>query len=50
MCQMIGLAILWKVKDSPAALAFPFFVVAMIPYRLLLGCFFSERELEAVRV
>ena len=44
----LGLAILWAVKSSSYALAFPFFVVAMIPYRLGLKCFFSPRELDAV--
>jgi hypothetical protein len=48
LSQMVGLAVLWIVKESPAALAFPFFVVAMIPYRLLVGCFYTPRELEAV--
>ncbi len=49
LCQVGGLAVLWAVKSSILALAFPFFVVAMIFYRLLLGCFFSKRELDAVR-
>ena len=40
---------LWAVKSSPAALAFPFFVLAMIPFRLLLGLIFSRAELDAVR-
>ncbi len=46
--QLIGLAVLWAVKSSVIALAFPFFVVAMIPYRMALKYIFTERELEAV--
>jgi hypothetical protein len=45
----LGLAILWAVKSSPVALAFPFFVLAMIPFRLLLGFIFTKVELDAVR-
>ena len=40
----------WVVKSTPAALAFPFFVVAMIPYRMLLKFVFNERELAAVSI
>ena len=46
--QLVGLGILWLVKDSPAALAFPFFVVLMVPLRMTLKYFFTEEELEAV--
>jgi len=46
--QGLGLVILWIVKSTAAALAFPFFVVAMIPYRLLLKFIFTERELDAL--
>jgi len=46
--QGLGLVILWVVKSSPIALAFPFFVVAMIPYRLLLKFIFTTCELEAL--
>ena len=51
--QIAGLGILWAVKSSPAALAFPFFVVAMVPLRMLLAKLpgplkYSEAELEAV--
>merc|ERR1719266_2230135 len=45
--QAIGLAILWTVKSVKAiALAFPFFVVLMIPYRLLLKYIFTKEELD----
>jgi hypothetical protein len=42
--------VLWAVKSSPAALAFPFFVLAMIPYRLLLKFIFTKTELDAVGI
>jgi len=44
--QVIGLAILWVVKSSPAAIAFPFFVVAMVPLRKSLKFIFTDREME----
>ena len=47
--QAIGLAILWGVSKSPAALAFPFFVVGMIPYRWCFKFIFTPAELDAVR-
>ena len=47
--QLIGLIILWVVKSSAAALAFPFFVMAMIPYRWSMKFLFSPSELDAVR-
>ena len=46
--QLVGLGILWAVKDSPIALAFPFFVVLMVPLRMILKFFFTPEELEAV--
>jgi len=46
--QGLGLVLLWIVKSTPAALAFPFFVVAMIPYRFLLKYIFTTRELDAL--
>ncbi len=36
------------VKSSALALFFPFFVVAMIPYRLALKFLFTPKELDAV--
>eukprot|EP00088_Acartia_fossae_P070689 TRINITY_DN953_c0_g1_i1.p1 TRINITY_DN953_c0_g1~~TRINITY_DN953_c0_g1_i1.p1 ORF type:complete len:1234 (+),score=432.98 TRINITY_DN953_c0_g1_i1:296-3997(+) len=44
--QVIGLVILWVVKSSPAAIAFPFFVVAMVPLRKSLKFIFTPRELD----
>eukprot|EP00094_Tigriopus_californicus_P004373 TCALIF_04214-PA protein Name:"Similar to SLC4A2 Anion exchange protein 2 (Cavia porcellus)" AED:0.09 eAED:0.09 QI:384/0.70/0.66/0.88/0.88/0.83/18/317/1415 len=46
--QVLGLAVLWVVKSTQLALAFPFFVVAMIPYRMSLKYLFSPRELDAL--
>jgi solute carrier family 4 anion exchanger 2 len=46
--QCIGLSVLWIVKSSTLALAFPFFVVGMVPLRMALKFIFSPRELEAV--
>lgn len=44
--QFFGLGVLWAVKESPAALAFPFFVVSMIGLRWSLKFLFTEKELE----
>jgi len=38
------------VKSTSAALAFPFFVVGMIPFRLSFRLIFSKQELDAVSV
>ena len=46
--QLLGLVILWVVKSSAAALAFPFFVMAMIPYRWSMKFIFTSSELDAV--
>ena len=47
--QSLGLALLWVVKSFPdVALAFPGFIVLMIPYRRLLATVFTEAELDAV--
>ena len=47
--QALGLAVLWTVKEIKAiALAFPFFVVMMIPYRSALKFIFTEMELDMV--
>ena len=47
--QALGLVLLWIVKSIPAiALAFPFVVAMMIPYRASLKYIFTETELEMV--
>jgi hypothetical protein len=47
--QSIGFATLWIVRSTSAALAFPFFVVGMIPFRLSFRLIFSKQELDAVK-
>ena len=46
--QFLCLAVLWIVKSSSLALAFPFFVVGMVPFRLTFKYIFNPRELDAV--
>ena len=46
--QTLGLVILWIVKSSALALAFPFFVLGMVPYRMAFKFIFTSMELEAV--
>ena len=46
--QLICLAVLWIVKSSTLALAFPFFVVGLVPFRMTLKYLFNPRELDAV--
>jgi hypothetical protein len=48
LLQAIGFITLWIVKSTSAALAFPFFVVGMIPFRLSFRLIFSKQELDAV--
>ena len=49
--QALGLVVLWVVKSIAAiALAFPFFVVLMIPYRFSFKYIFTEEELNMVSV
>jgi len=48
LVQIFGLAVLWAVSKSSIALAFPFFVVAMIPLRMSLKYIYSPTELEAL--
>ena len=48
--QVFAMAALWAVKLSPAALAFPFVLILLVPVRLFLFKYlFSEQELEQVR-
>ena len=46
--QTLGLVVLWIVKSSVLALAFPFFVLGMVPYRMAFKFIFTSMELEAV--
>jgi solute carrier family 4 anion exchanger 2 len=46
--QMSSLGILWAVKSSKFSLAFPFFLILMVPLRQQMARFFTERELNAL--
>ena len=48
VCQCVGLAILWVVKSTAAALFFPFFIMFMVPLRISLRFLFTHQELEYV--
>ncbi|CAH1099641.1 unnamed protein product, partial [Psylliodes chrysocephalus] len=46
--QLICLVILWIIKSTKASLAFPFFLILLVPLRGQLPKFFSQRELRAL--
>ncbi|XP_022695652.1 anion exchange protein 2-like isoform X1 [Varroa jacobsoni] len=46
LLQILCLTLLWFVKQSSFALAFPFVLLCMIPIRLSLKWLFTERELQ----
>ncbi|XP_052892454.1 anion exchange protein 3 isoform X3 [Anopheles moucheti] len=46
--QILALAMLWAVKSSPFSLAFPFFLIMMVPIRKQLESVFSPLELRAL--
>lgn len=46
--QVVALAVLWIVNESPISLAFPFFLIMMVPLRKVFGRFYSPSELDAV--
>ncbi|XP_053676800.1 anion exchange protein 2 isoform X2 [Anopheles nili] len=46
--QILALAMLWAVKSSPFSLAFPFFLIMMVPIRKQLENVFSPLELRAL--
>ncbi|KAG8232819.1 hypothetical protein J437_LFUL014177 [Ladona fulva] len=46
--QLMCLVILWVVKSTQAALAFPFFLILMVPLRIHLKHCFSTSELHAL--
>ncbi|KAL1517283.1 hypothetical protein ABEB36_001068 [Hypothenemus hampei] len=46
--QMMCLIMLWVVKSTKASLAFPFFLILMVPVRDQLKRIFSQRELRAL--
>lgn len=46
--QILALAILWAVKSSSYSLAFPFFLLMMVPLRQKMATYYTEREINAV--
>lgn len=48
LIQVICLILLWAVKSSSLALAFPFVLLLMIPLRLQLKYLFTEKELQCL--
>lgn len=46
--QGVALAVLWAVKSSKFSLAFPFFLIMMVPLRQKLASYFTPSELNAV--
>lgn len=48
LVQVFCLAVLWAVKSSRYSLAFPFFLILMVPLRIKLGKFFTDVELKSV--
>ncbi|XP_058121392.1 anion exchange protein 2 isoform X1 [Anopheles ziemanni] len=48
LVQVLALAMLWAVKSSPFSLAFPFFLILMVPIRKQMEKLFSPLELRAL--
>ncbi|XP_023707501.1 band 3 anion transport protein isoform X2 [Cryptotermes secundus] len=48
LIQLLCLAVLWVVKSTEASLAFPFFLILMVPLRTQLRFFFTPAELRAL--
>ncbi|XP_073840972.1 anion exchange protein Ae2 isoform X1 [Musca autumnalis] len=46
--QVLCLAILWAVKSSKISLAFPFFLVMMVPIRMKLAAMYKPHEMQAL--
>lgn len=47
--QILCVVVLWAVKLSPGALAFPFVLLLLVPFRLfVLNRIFTHEELERV--
>ncbi|KRG05963.1 uncharacterized protein Dmoj_GI13032, isoform D [Drosophila mojavensis] len=45
--QVLCLVVLWTVKSSKFSLAFPFFLILMVPIRQLFGSIYKPEELQA---
>lgn len=48
LVQILALGTLWIVKSSSISLAFPFFLIMMVPIRFLMERVFTPLELRAV--
>lgn len=48
LIQLLCLAVLWVVKSTEASLAFPFFLILMVPLRAQLRFLFTPEELRAL--
>ncbi|XP_063703207.1 anion exchange protein 3 isoform X2 [Culicoides brevitarsis] len=48
LVQVISLTVLWVVKSSQFSLAFPFFLLMMVPLRQRLDRFYTQQELRAL--
>ncbi|XP_055317882.1 anion exchange protein 3 isoform X2 [Sitodiplosis mosellana] len=48
LVQVFALVLLWVVKSSQFSLAFPFFLIMMVPLRQRLSMFFNSREINAL--
>jgi len=46
--QVLALAMLWTVKSSNFSLAFPFFLIMMVPIRIQMQRIFTPLELRAL--
>lgn len=46
--QLLCLTILWAVKSSKISLAFPFFLILMVPIRQRLVMLYTPEQLQAV--
>lgn len=46
--EVLAILLLWFVYESPAALAFPFVFLMMVPLRNVLGRWYTPAELQAV--
>lgn len=46
--QVLCLVVLWTVKSSKFSLAFPFFLILMVPIRQILNSIYKPEELQAV--
>jgi HCO3- transporter family len=48
--QILALILLWAVKSSKFSLAFPFFLILMVPIQKKLAKFYTGPEMQAVRI